>query len=499
MVWFFLACQNEDSVPSCAPGYKDGGEGHCLREDETGDDSGGRTDDSGEGPTGLTLGSTCAPPSTLPDDPIVGLWSTDFTGVPGGGLIELVDLELTEAWVYGVGQGGLTVVSRGATPEPMAVFTGEGRYHRVEVLAEPYVALTNRETGLSIVDLSDPRSGREVAKLQHAGWEGLAADGSTLYVAARDAGLVVLDVSDPEQPVVLAEVAGLAATWEIVGPIEGYLYAADSSLGVVPIDVSDPQRPVMGTPVPVEGLLHLAVEGDFLYGAAGSSGLVVLDRADPAAPVVVASASTGGSAVSVAVSAGLVHVADHESISSFDVSNPREPLPLGRELAAEFALAVAADGDEVWVGDWGILEAWRVDGAVVAGELDVLASAVVVDAAGSGTLTLTNRGAGTLTLYAASATDGSISFSVDDLRLAPGAETTLHVQASAGVEVDTDLCLVSDDPDSPLTTIPIVSGEPDPLVGQVAPDFVLFDTNGQSHQLSELLGHPVVLAYFATW
>ena len=34
---------------------------------------------------------------------------------------------------------------------------------------------------------------------------------------------------------------------------------------------------------------------------------------------------------------------------------------------------------------------------------------------------------------------------------------------------------------------------------ELAPDFALPDLDGQVHTLSEQRGHPVVLAYFATW
>ena len=37
------------------------------------------------------------------------------------------------------------------------------------------------------------------------------------------------------------------------------------------------------------------------------------------------------------------------------------------------------------------------------------------------------------------------------------------------------------------------------LIGQAAPDFVLQDTLGGYHTLSEQLGKPVVLLFFATW
>ena len=122
-----------------------------------------------------------------------------------------------------------------------------------------------------------------------------------------------------------------------------------------------------------------------------------------------------------------------------------------------------------------------------------------VDEAGVGELTITNRGAGDLTIYSASSDDSTLSFVVGTPVLAAGETTTLQVNAPAGTTLDTALCLATDDPDSPVFQVPVRTGHLDSYIGQVAPDFVLNDLEGNSWQLSELLGHPVVLVYFATW
>ena len=63
------------------------------------------------------------------------------------------------------------------------------------------------------------------------------------------------------------------------------------------------------------------------------------------------------------------------------------------------------------------------------------------------------------------------------------------------------VCIASDDPASPALEIQVLR-EHDEIsipLGTAAPDFVLTDIDGDTHRLSEQLGHPVLLVYFATW
>ena len=63
------------------------------------------------------------------------------------------------------------------------------------------------------------------------------------------------------------------------------------------------------------------------------------------------------------------------------------------------------------------------------------------------------------------------------------------------------LCIASNDPVSPTREIVLHTGGggENEAIGGEATDFVLADLDGNYHQLSLQLGHPVVLMYFATW
>ncbi|MCP4894838.1 MAG: redoxin domain-containing protein, partial [Actinomycetales bacterium] len=102
------------------------------------------------------------------------------------------------------------------------------------------------------------------------------------------------------------------------------------------------------------------------------------------------------------------------------------------------------------------------------------------------------------------ATDPRISLSADSFGVAPGAQIELDIalgDASLPETFSWEICLVTNDPDEPLLTLTIASTDSntDGALGSQAPDFVAEDLDGGLHALSDHLGQPVLLAFFATW
>lgn len=471
----------------------------CPLDDAPTSDS-AATDTAAAAPGWISLPADCTAPATLGADPLT---ATDMV-LPGehGGLFEMVDIELSGGLAYLVGQGGLVVLD--PTPGGAAVLgTGVGeRFHRVEPIGEGYVALTHRDRGLTVADVSDPTRLTQVATLNGNGWEGMAYVDGRLYVTVRDEGVRVLDVTDPTAPQQVGAGAGLSAPWELSKPRAGWLYAADNTLGVVPIDISVPEAPVIGEPLDLgSAVLHVAVDGDHAYAAAGSAGVVVLDLTDPAHPAALTTLYTGGSVVMTAVADGLLYAVDHTGLMVWDLANPAAPAPIGREATPQFALAVAAANDTAWVADWTAIEGWAVNRQASSPEAVLSSTEARFSATGGEQeIQITNLGGGDLRLVGATTSDVRLRVSASAEVLEPGASGALQLTLTGDVgDLDATVCLATNDPDGPLVTLVVGTGSDDPYVGQPAPDFVLPGLDGESYRLSEQLGHPVMLVYFATW
>lgn len=437
-----------------------------------------------------SLAGPCEAPSELPPDPIEAVGQARTTQDVVGYLVEMVDVEPFGDYMLGAGQGGMLTYN---VADPAAPFLaghaqgpGQDRFHRVEVLNSRYVAATNREHGIAIFDLQNPALPYQVWFENNIRWEGMAAVDGMLYVTAGER-LEVLDVSTPTQPRRQTEVAGLRAAWELSAPIDGWIYAADNVLGLVPIDIRVPTAPVVGTAVDLgAGVLHVRAAGNLLVASLGGAGVAILDASNPATPVEIARMVTGGSVVMTDVSGTTLYAVDHEALLAWDISDPAKPLALGREETEQFALAVVAKDDLAWVGDWALMESYRVNPEARAGQLDIPGTGLL-----HGMNRLYNRGGGTLRLLGG-AGDG-LELEAEAIEIPPDGSVSLVISGSGD-----EVCLASDDPDSPVRTERVTDATTAP-VGQVAPDFSLPDLNGVPYRLSEQLGSPVLLVYFATW
>jgi len=152
------------------------------------------------------------------------------------------------------------------------------------------------------------------------------------YVAAGSAGLVVVNVSDPLHPAIVAtrDTPGNADDVRIVGR---YAYVADGPSGVQIIDILNPLVPTIVGSVDTPGdAMDVMVSNNIAYIADGSNGLVIADVSSPSSPIVVGSVRTGGTARGVDVSGNYALIADDSPSSALrviNVANPANPLLVG--------------------------------------------------------------------------------------------------------------------------------------------------------------------------
>jgi len=240
------------------------------------------------------------------------------------------------------------------------------------VLLGDYAYVTSdRDDGLSVVDVSDPSSPFEVGSVNDTerggtattlmNARGLAVAGDYAYVASyTNHGLSIVDISNPSSPVEVGAVrdtqssqGGTATTlyfpWDVF-VVGDYAYvAANDGLSVV--DVSDPSSPFEvgfvndtesgGTATTLDGVRDVFVVGDYAYLTSyDDDGLSVVDVSDPSSPFEVGSvndtgqggtATTLNSAWSVFVQGGYAYVAANgeDGLSIIDVSDPTAPVEVG--------------------------------------------------------------------------------------------------------------------------------------------------------------------------
>ncbi len=508
-----LAC----TEAPCAAGYGRTDAGHCVPlDDGSGTDTSAplETAPIDTGPTedtfdpGEQITGDCEAPDELPDDPITLSWT--WSSQDHGTFVEWVEAALSAGGerAFFVGHGGLYAFDVGddglSNPIGRSSSYGyNGRYHEVLVLDEDLLVASSRDGGWHSYDIASGGLS-QVSGRQLEGAGAMAAGDGVLYVTTFEGDLYTYEVtaSDVTELGRVSEV--LASPWEAV-VVGDRLYVADNSLGVAVFDVSTPSEPSLVGSVAVDGSAQDLVAGDgVLYVAAGSAGLQVFSLADPDAPSSIGLLDYGTALTNLAIVADVLYAVSHEDLVLYDVSEPEAPVPLGSEQTEQYALAVVADEDKALVADWGNIPRYAVEPGVRSPEADPSRNALYFyDGSRSATVEVVNRGADTLQLLGASTDDARFTIKATSTSVPAGESTTVTVVfEDDGEPVDSSLCLATNDPDQPLMELPLSESESVDAsvgVGEQAPDFTASDLDGTSHRLSEQLGHPVLLVYFATW
>lgn len=117
--------------------------------------------------------------------------------------------------------------------------------------------------------------------------------------------LAVIDISDPAHPIQVGVTPYLASlVRDVAVTLEGIVYAAADESGLLIIDVTDPRHPSVLADLDTPGNARgVAAAGDFVYVADSWGGLCVVNVLNPASPAKVGSRLTPGWAMDVAVAA----------------------------------------------------------------------------------------------------------------------------------------------------------------------------------------------------
>lgn len=488
------------------------GDGTTAAVDDTDDDppdTGTAPGDSGDPPDEpLVVTDSCEPPGALPADPITDLGAFNLQDEA---FVEGVDIEVDTATGMAViaGQGGLMLMDINNPSDPTWIghdgpIEFRQRYQNLELAPDGLVFVTHWDFGFVVYDSRTGGVPRMEYTFEAEGLAGMALHDNILYVVdKKNATVAVWDVADPTRPLVLTEVAGLAAPF--VPFLNGdYLYVADNTLGIVVYDVSTPEFPRLAGSVSGDASIQdlaFSADGSTLYAAAGGAGIQVYSLDDPTTPQLVETISLPYSVISVDTGDGLLWAVDQQDVIAVDIADPRVPVVLNAHRTGQWSMHVAAVGNQAWVADWAWLRGYAAEGEPV-GDLNLSSTQVYVAPEGEdATVQLLNPSGEPLVVSGVEVSDPRVTWSLEDGRIPAGGSQPLTLSYAGEGPLDATVCIASDDPDAPQQQLQVVaSSDSDSTgIGVAAPDFELDDLEGNTWRLSDLRGRPVVLAYFATW
>ncbi|MBE7500080.1 MAG: hypothetical protein HS113_07165 [Verrucomicrobiales bacterium] len=209
------------------------------------------------------------------------------------------------------------------------------------------------EAGLLVLDGRGSTPGPVLGRLSTLGIvRDATLDGTRAYLAAGEEGLVMVDVADPAAPRRLGsfDTPGDARRVLVVGSTA---YVADGSGGVQIIDISQPDQPrLLATHSTSGPAVGLALEDDRLWVACLGDGLVGLEVRNPAQPRRIAGYNRGGRIGAVALHRGRVVVADgQEGLAMLEFDETTGLRRVGVIEGGGPARDIVMHGDRAYVAD----------------------------------------------------------------------------------------------------------------------------------------------------
>jgi hypothetical protein len=224
----------------------------------------------------------------------------------------------------------------GAGADPPLARLSVGRGELLDLALDGRIVYVLSAGGLSAIDVGDPGAPRALG-FAPGGGQALATLAGWVYIAARQAGLRVVDARDPARlrpaAAVALAVAPEAIAVSATSPAGGPLLLVGGPGGARLLAARDPQAPVelaTLTTRPTDGVaLAPAGEQAWLAGPGGATGY---DLRNPARPQPAGHYAPLGAARRVVVRAGLAYVAERASgLAVFDLRQPARPLLIWSE------------------------------------------------------------------------------------------------------------------------------------------------------------------------
>ena len=270
--------------------------------------------------------------------------------------LDIVSFGTTPGEVFGgiAGEATLTATNNGYTasitatvsrfdPVALSAIDMPGYANNVDAQGD-YAYVAAGDAGLVIVDVSDKSLPVVVGQLDT---NGIAIDvkvsANTVYLAAGEAGVQIIDVSDKANPVLVGDFNTAGVSRDIAVDLR-YIYSANDSAGLDVINIIDPNLPFITASLGGLGNLRgVAIDGDRLVTVSDSM-LHIVDISLPESPVVLSSINVA-KIKDVVVNNDYVFLAvDTSGYQVFDITDPTQPTLVGGETGFVPRDLVLSDG-----------------------------------------------------------------------------------------------------------------------------------------------------------
>lgn len=250
------------------------------------------------------------------------------------------------------GSAGLRILDANFPSSPSLLSTLPlGGDSRAVAVSGNYAYVAARDSGVYIIDVTDAANPVKIKTIKTPRARGVATSGTILYVAASDSGMGIINILDPPNAS-LVSYTGSSVYGENV-TVNGNIVGLTDYGQITFYDVTIPTSPVKkgSTGSFKIGNEGFVIEGDFAYVPDGDS-LKIFNIVDLMSPSLISKIWTGGYGYTAAVSGDYCYVASEGTgVRAINISNPATPVEDGYYDFVPQSRGVTADGKYVFVAE----------------------------------------------------------------------------------------------------------------------------------------------------
>jgi hypothetical protein len=340
-----------------------------------------------------------------------GVWSVDISDIQNPGEAhgfnfgpgpecssgEAFNVELRDTMVYILNDGAVIPINISDPANPVGLGCDESWGANRFSVQGNYAYVTELSSGIRVTDISDPYNPDFLTWADVPDWSiDVKAVGNLAYVVARAAGLQIVDITDPLNMFVIGSYDNDFSVDNyalVVETYENYALVGDE-VGFKVIDVSDPDKPVKVADYYTEFnrfVRRITVHGDRLYlavaGTWEESMMEIVDFSDPYNPIRIASYYSElicNNAYDIAVHGQYAYIANGLCIGSglvvVDMSDLSDIHAIGLyDTPRDGVIGVKTDGQCVYLTDYYGFIVLTVELPELCGDVDLGGSVNLTD------------------------------------------------------------------------------------------------------------------------
>jgi len=358
--------------------------------------------------------------------------------------------------------------------------------------------------GLYVVDISNPSNPQNMGRVSGTNnliLENLDAGNDILAVAAHADGVMIYDISDPQNLQLKSTIESENAWCARI--INGYVYIADG-VKINIYDINDSSNPIFINQVETSNAIKdIALAQSFMYVALGSDGVSIYDNSNPEEPLLLDNYNTNTLANRISPFENKLAVSDWDDIDVLEWDNGSFNR-VGYKNTGNRTMAVATKDNYIYSAEWASVQAFQF-GPIDGPDIDLNTLELNYPYVNNGdsyslSLEVFNNGNSTLIIEDDYLTNSEFEIINDLNNLEPGQSQAIEIVYNASSNNSAGVYRIyTNDPDQPLVMCETNGNIDGANIGEPAIDFELdYIANGEgSFRLSDQLGKVVVIAFFA--